>query len=190
MQTHKFKLIRVIENLRTEMTPHADFSYQFIGERTENLIDKITNRHKQEEVCVKYYNGDEKQKKSFNLDVAENTKNDITHVLKIVTKDEKIVKVVTGVITINGSVKTPDGRPSIVLYVPSKEDNSSYAYEYYGDLEIRRNVIYEDNEQCRTTDFIENKEEILADIDNYYQEVMAWWNNIYSKIKDDTGQST
>ena len=177
MHTHKFKLIRVIEDLRNELQPSNTYSTELF----------TSNRYAGKEVCIKYYKGDEIQKKPFNLDVAENTQDSNTQVQTHVTKDGKTVKVVTGAITIKGSVKTPDGLPSIVLYVPSKEEDSSYAYEYYGELGIRRTVIYEDNKRHLTFDIIENKEEILSDMDNYYQEVMAWWNMIYSKIKESTG---
>ena len=121
---HKFniKLLKRTNDLQTELYSQSPFSHEHFEKKTETG----------EEVWVKFYNGDERQNRLFLLEVAENSPNSNTHVQTIIGNDGKTYKAVTGTFTIDGSIDTPDGQPSVVLYVSGEEGSDYTMYRFSG----------------------------------------------------------
>ena len=170
---HKFniKLLKRTNDLQTELYSQSPFSHEHFEKKTETG----------EEVWVKFYNGDERQNRLFLLEVAENSPNSNTHVQTIVGNDGKTYKAVTGTFTIDGTIDTPDGQPSVVLYVSGEEESDYTMYRYSGELKVCRTVIYESDWQLFRHDIIINKDEVLENLNHFFRELRIWWNSICSK---------
>ena len=170
---HKFniKLLKRTNDLQTELYSQSPFSHEHFEKKTETG----------EEVWVKFYNGDERQNRLFLLEVAENSPNSNTHVQTIVGNDGKTYKAVTGTFTIDGTIDTPDGQPSVVLYVSGEEESDYTMYRFSGELKVCRTVIYESDWQLFTHDIIINKDEVLENLNHFFRELRIWWNSICSK---------
>lgn len=158
---HKFniKLLKRTNDLQTELYSQSPFSHEHFEKKTETG----------EEVWVKFYNGDERQNRLFLLEVAENSPNSNTHVQTIVENDGKTYKAVTGTFTIDGSIDTPDGQSSVVLYVSGEEESDYTMYRYFGELKVCRTVIYESDWQLFTHDIIINKDEVLENLNHFFR---------------------
>jgi len=170
---HKFniKLLKRTNDLQAELYSQSPFSHEHFEKKTETG----------EEVWVKFYNGDERQNRQFLLEVAENSPDSNTQAHTIVGNDGKTYKSVTGTFTIDGSIDTLDGQPSVVLYVSGEEESDYTMYRYSGELKVCRTVIYENDWQLFTHDIIINKEEILKDLNHFFREMRTWWNSMCSK---------
>ena len=168
MHTYNIDLIRKIYDLKSELSPKSSYSYSFLDKNTK----------KGEKVLIKFYNGDEMQNQQFLLEVTENSPGNCTHIQKIVGNDGKTYKSVTGMLTIDGSIDTPDGQPTVVLYVSDEEESDSMMYRYSGKVNVFRTVIYDAGKIFLTLDIIRNEDEIIKDLNDFSYEVITWWNSI------------
>ena len=83
----------------------------------------------------------------------------------------KTYKAVTGTFTIDGSIDTPDGQPSVVLYVSGEEESDYTMYRFSGELKVCRTVIYESDWQLFRHDIIINKDEVLENLNHFFREL-------------------
>ena len=174
MHTYNIDLIRKIYDLKSELSPKSSYSYSFLDKNTK----------KGEKVWIKFYNGGEMQNQQFLLEVAENSPGNCTHIQTIVGNDGKTYKSVTGMLTIDGSIDTPDGQPTVVLYVSDEEESDSMMYRYSGEVNVFRTVIYDAGKIFLTLDIIRNEDEIIKDLNDFSYEVITWWNSICSKVPE------
>ena len=87
-------------------------------------------------------------------------------------------------LTIDGSIDTPDGQPTVVLYVSDEEESDSMMYRYPGEVNVFRTVIYDAGKIFLTLDIIRNEDEIIKDLNDFSYEVITWWNSICSKAPE------